>query len=170
MKDKLELVWNLDETNLCIIPTRVKVVGKRNLLCSKTTSGWCQENTTVLFTCNAKEEKVPPLNFFKGINLWDAWLANACCEYPGTNFASNKKNWMYTKIFNRYLKKSLLPYITAQKTKPALLIYDGQTSQVPVDVIETANEYNVNNHTKSTTTSQPLDVSGFQVYEINLGD
>ncbi len=84
LHDRPADVWNLDETSLSFDPVKTKVVGAVNQPSSRTINGSGKENTTVLFACSASGAKAPPLIIFKGLNVWDEWHADDCCEYPGT--------------------------------------------------------------------------------------
>lgn len=63
--DKPQFIWNLDETSLCLDPSRIKVLGKINKYCARTTYGSGKENITVLAGVSASGKKLPPLIVFK---------------------------------------------------------------------------------------------------------
>lgn len=73
--DNPERIWNLDETSLCLDPTKTKVVGKIGKPYTRTTAGSAKQNITVLATVNAAGRKLPPLIIFKGKNLYEEWTA-----------------------------------------------------------------------------------------------
>ncbi|KAL0879446.1 hypothetical protein ABMA27_003197 [Loxostege sticticalis] len=50
---KPEQIWNMDETSVCLDPSKTKVVGGKGLPCTRTTQGSGKENVTVLTTVNA---------------------------------------------------------------------------------------------------------------------
>lgn len=70
-----DLIWNLDETSLCLDPSKTKVVGQINKPCSRTTYGSGKENITVLAGVSASGKKLPPLIIYKGKFIWDKWMA-----------------------------------------------------------------------------------------------
>ncbi|XKL62100.1 hypothetical protein PGB90_001933 [Kerria lacca] len=89
-----ERIWNLDATNLCFDPVRTKVVGETNIPCSRTINGSDKDNTTILFACNTAGGKAPLLIMFKGMSIWDEWLAEESCKYrvPSLWFENAKKS------------------------------------------------------------------------------
>lgn len=91
-----ENVWNLDETSVCTDPSKTKVLGEKNAACSRTIGGSGKENMTVLFACNAAGGKAPPMIIFRGINVWDEWMADSKLEFPNTVYAATKKGWIQT--------------------------------------------------------------------------
>ncbi|CAH2097611.1 unnamed protein product [Euphydryas editha] len=48
-----QVIWNLDETSMCLDPSRTKVVGQINKPCARTTHGTGKENITVLTGASA---------------------------------------------------------------------------------------------------------------------
>ncbi|XP_068083401.1 uncharacterized protein [Anabrus simplex] len=161
LHSKPENIWNLDETSLCIDPSKTKVVGQKNSPSSRTTSGPGKENTTVLAACNAAGGKAPPLIIFKGKYVWDQWVAPN--GYPGTVYASSINGWIDSDIFLSYFKNSLLPAFG--ENRPVLLIYDGHKSHVDNRLVEAAVEASVTILKLPPHTShllQPLDLCVFR--------
>lgn len=81
---KPEQIWNLDETNFCLDPSKTKVVGKRGAPSSRTTGSSGKENITVLMAVNAAGFKAPPCIVFKGNHIWNSWVAPPTECFPGT--------------------------------------------------------------------------------------
>ncbi|KAL0819258.1 hypothetical protein ABMA28_008498 [Loxostege sticticalis] len=164
--DKPQNVWNLDETSLCLDPTRTKVVGAINKPCARTTYGSGKENITVLAGANAEGKKLPPLIVFKGKFVWDQWMA-ATDDYDfELSYAASPKGWMQTDIFYNYMKTILIPSLGQER--PVLLVYDGHSTHVDVKVIELAIENNITILKLPPHTShllQPLDIAVFKSFK-----
>lgn len=79
-------------------------------------------------------EKSTTLIVFKGKNVWGTWTSPYA--YPGTSYAASKNGWMETQIFETYFKKSFLPLVKDQR--PLLVIYDGHSTHVGLNIIEEA--------------------------------
>lgn len=117
-----------------------------------------RENTTVLLGASASGKKAPPLIIFKGKNVWDTWTSPDA--YPGTAYAASNNGWMETQIFETYFKKTFLPLVKDQR--PLLLIYDGHSTHVGLNIIEEARKENITIlklPPHSSHILQPLDIS-----------
>ncbi|CAG5054835.1 unnamed protein product [Parnassius apollo] len=104
--EKPHLIWNLDETSLCMDPTKTKAINKP---CSRTTCGSGKENVTVLATASAAGNKLDPLIIYKGKNLWDQWITDSQNYDFDIAYAASAKGWMETEIFYNYFEKVLIP-------------------------------------------------------------
>lgn len=112
---------------------------------------------------NAAGEKAPPLIIYKGLHVWDQWLAPPEAEYPGTVYASSKNGWMETAIFKNYFLKTIIP--TVGNERPVLIIYDGHSTHIDVETIEAAMRENITIlklPPHSSHLLQPLDISVFK--------
>ncbi|CAH0715711.1 unnamed protein product, partial [Brenthis ino] len=165
-QEKPDLIWNLDETSLCLDPTKTKVVGKINKPCSRTTCGTGKENITVLAAVSATGKKITPLIVYKGKQVWDQWMA----KLEGFDFeilyAASSRGWMETNIFYNYLEKILIPELG--KERPVLLIFDGHSTHVDANVVELAVKNNITILKLPPHTShllQPLDVAVFKSFK-----
>lgn len=167
LHDKPDQVWNLDETSMSIDPSKTKVVGVRGKVCTRTISTPGRENTTVLMLASASGIKAPPLIIFKGINIWDQWVAPEGTGFPGTVYAASKKGWMETDIFRNYFLKTLIPFLGDKR--PQLIIYDGHATHVDVDIISRAIQENITIlklPPHSSHLLQPLDLSVFKALKV----
>lgn len=163
LRDKPEQVWNLDETNFALDPSKTKVVGKKGAPSSRTTAGSGKENITVLVAVNAAGFKAPPLIVFKGKNIWSEWVAPPDESYPGTTYAATANGWMESEVFLRYFKNPLLEAFGPRR--PILLIYDGHVSHVDIRLIMAAIEHEVTIlklPPHSSHLLQPLDLCVFK--------
>ncbi|CAG4990969.1 unnamed protein product [Parnassius apollo] len=161
LAEKLECIYNLDETSFCNDPSKSKVLGQRGYSSTRTTSSPGRDNTTVLLATNARGDKVPPLIIFQGKYLGNEWCYKN--DSVKTAYAVSQKGWMETSIFEKYFKNVFLPAIGNER--PVLLIYDGHSTHVDLKVIELAISENVTIlklPPHSSHILQPLDVSGMK--------
>ncbi|XP_022827114.1 uncharacterized protein LOC111356860 [Spodoptera litura] len=163
-----ESIWNLDETSLCLDPTKTKVVGKKNKPCARTTYGSGKENITVLAGASASGKKLPPLIIFKGKFVWDQWMADLNKDDYDfeLTYAASTKGWMESEIFHNYFEKVLIPSLGEKR--PALIIYDGHSTHVDARVVELAVRNNITIIKLPPHTShllQPLDISVFKSFK-----
>lgn len=138
-----ERIWNLDETSICLDPTKTKIVGGIGLPCTRTTKGTGKENITVLTTVSAAGTKLSPLIVFKGKYMYDEWMsANQKEKYDfEISYAASKRGWMETEIFFNYMDKILIPGLGDER--PVLMIYDGHSTHVDPKVVALAVENNI---------------------------
>ncbi|CAH2097797.1 unnamed protein product [Euphydryas editha] len=158
LTDKPEAIWNIDETSFSKDPAKTKVVGAKGHAATRVISSPGRDNTTVLLGANAAGDKAPPLIIYKGKNVWDTWISPDA--YPGTSYAATKNGWMETEIFEMFFKKTFIPLINDQR--PILLIYDGHSTHVGLNIIEEARKENVTIlklPPHSSHVLQPLDIA-----------
>nr|XP_026494170.1 uncharacterized protein LOC113399291 [Vanessa tameamea] len=158
LKYKPSSIWNLDETSFSKDPAKTKIVGAKGHAATRVISTAGKDNTTVLLGASASGEKLPPLIVYKGKNVWETWTSAEA--YPGTSYAATKNGWMETEVFESFFKKTFLPIV---KDKcPVLLIYDGHSTHVGLNIIEEARKANITILKLPPHTShvlQPLDIA-----------
>lgn len=167
LHDKPRQIWNLDETNFCMDPSKTKIVGRRGAPSSRTTAGSGRDNTTVLMAASADGFKAPPLIVYKAKNMWDDWVALPSESFPGTTYATTANGWMESNIFLRYFEKSLLQVFG--DVRPILLIYDGHSSHVDDRLIRIARDNGVTIlklPPHSSHILQPLDLTVFKSLKV----
>ncbi|KAL0833065.1 hypothetical protein ABMA28_001177 [Loxostege sticticalis] len=158
LNDKPSAIWNLDETSFSKDPSKTKIVGRKGHASTRLIASPGKDNTTVLLAANAVGEKLPPLIIFKGKNVWDSWTSPDA--YPNTTYAATTNGWMESEVFENFFKKSFIPALGKQR--PILLIYDGHSTHVGLNIIEEANKENVTILKLPAHTShvlQPLDLA-----------
>uniref|UniRef100_A0A2A4K184 HTH psq-type domain-containing protein n=1 Tax=Heliothis virescens TaxID=7102 RepID=A0A2A4K184_HELVI len=160
-------IWNLDETSVCLDPTKTKVVGARGEPCTRTTSGSAKENITVLTTVNAAGQKLDPLIVFKGKHMYEQWTLQNSKKYDfNLAYAASKRGWMETSIFYDYILKVFIPNLGEER--PVLLLYDGHVSHVDDKVVALAVENDITILKLPAHTShllQPLDLAVFKSFK-----
>lgn len=75
--------------------SKCKVVGLKEVACSRTISSHGRDNTVVLMNANTAGNKT--------LNIWDQWMAPPGRGLPGTMHAASKKEWMDSKIFFNFI-------------------------------------------------------------------
>lgn len=109
---------------------------------TRTTAGSGKENIMGLTTVNAAGRKLDPLIVYKGMYVYEQWLAK---EKQGYEFqiayAASKRGWMETDIFFNYMQIIVIPGLGEQR--PVLLVYDGHSTHVQPEVITLARENNI---------------------------
>lgn len=166
LEDKPNQIWNLDESSLSIDPSKSRIVGERGESSSRVISTSGRENTTFVLAANAAGGRAPPLIIFKAKNIWDQWKAPPDKEYPGTAYAATPNGWMETGVFKNYFEKVLIPALGDER--PVLVIYDGHSTHVSLDLVETALAKDITILKLPAHTSdqlQPLDVSVFKSFK-----
>ena len=159
-----ERIYNIDETSFCLDPSRIKVVGEKGKAAHRVTAGPGRENFTVLIMGgSASGRKLPPLIIFRGKHIWDSWMAKGNEEFPDMTYAATENGWMNSETFSNYFQHSFLPAIG--KHRPVILIYDGHSSHVSLEIIEIALNENVIILKLPPHTShllQPMDLAVFK--------
>ncbi|XP_047026859.1 uncharacterized protein LOC124635108 [Helicoverpa zea] len=166
LEDKPKQIWNLDESSLSLDPSKSRIVGERGECSSRVISTSGRENTTFVLAANAAGGRAPPLIIFKAKNVWDQWKAPPDKEYPGTAYAATPNGWMETEVFKNYFEKVLIPALG--NDRPVLVIYDGHSTHVSLNLVETALAKDITILKLPAHTSdqlQPLDVSVFKSFK-----
>ncbi|CAG9136187.1 unnamed protein product [Plutella xylostella] len=165
LENNPERIYNIDETSYSSDPQKTKVVGRRGYPSTRTTATAGKANTTVLIASNAAGGKGPPFIIYKGKYVWSEWTSEEA--YPGTLYTATKKGWIVSEAFRDFMLKSFIPMIE-DKEQPTLLIFDGHSTHVQLDVIEEAKKNNITIIKLPAHTShllQPLDLGVFKPYK-----
>lgn len=162
LKGKPNQVWNLDESFVPSDPARVKCVTGKGQIAHRNIMGSGKDNTSFLACCSAAGALIAPLFIFQGNNLWTTWKGTN--DLPGTMYAVSEKGYMTSEIFSSFFFK----FCETVKERPLLLILDGHTTHLSVDVLSHAVRENITilklpPHT--TETLQPLDKACFKPFK-----
>lgn len=68
-------IWSLDESSFCTDPSKIKLIGDKNLPYTRAIITPGRNNITVLLAASALGEKISSLIIFKGKNFWNEWFA-----------------------------------------------------------------------------------------------
>ena len=151
-------IYNADETGVSRVHSpKMKILARRG---QKTvwslTSGERGRTHTILMCGSAAGHYIPPLIIFPRVRMNDKLKTGAP---PGTIFETSPKGWINKDIFFRWLDFFIK---SIPKARPVLLIYDGHSSHISMEVIEKARKNDIHllclpSH--GTHILQPLDIS-----------
>ena len=161
------LVYNVDETGVSLTQHKGKVITeikRRNT--HRVTACEKGKNHTVIACGSASGSCIPPMIIFPRVRIPPSFQANSP---PGSLLAGQKKGWVTTELYLRWFQffiENIPP------TRPVLLIHDGHSSHISIDLIELAKSNNVHilclpAHT--THVLQPLDVGVFSSFKHHIG-
>ena len=141
LKNKPQLVWNIDETNVSLTHKPCKVladVGQRNV---PGRVGNSRDGVTVLACVNAAGRDIPPLVIVKG--LTDKSLRSYGVESgpPGTSYTYQKKAWMEDLLGIKWFEDHFLKHCGPER--PQLILLDSHSSHETLGLIEAARANNV---------------------------
>lgn len=161
---KPHLIFNIDETSVCHDPVNTKVVSEKNKSVFRHTAGTGRTNTSILHAISADGNKLPPFIIHKAKHLWDVWMSPRA--YPGTGYAVSDNGWMTSSVFLNWFQHHFLKHCPDER--PIVIIMDGHTSHISIDVINLAKENSITllklpPHT--THILQPLDSMCFSTYK-----
>ena len=123
------------------------------------TSGERGKTHTVVTCVSAAGLSIPPMIIYPRVRLAEGLKSGA---YPGTLFVCSKKGWITQDLFRdwfHFFISSIPP------TRPVLLIFDGHSSHITLELIQLAQEHDVHLLCLPSHTShllQPLDVGVFK--------
>ena len=160
-------VYNVDETGINITQHKGKVVatyGRRNV--HRVVAADKGKNHTVVTCGSASGHVIPPMIIFPRVRIPSKFHANAP---PGSLLAAQKKGWVNAVLYLQWFKFFINNIPPA---RPILLIQDGHSSHISIELIELAKENKIHllclpAHT--THVLQPLDVSVFSSFKCNIG-
>ena len=160
-------VYNVDECGVNVTLHKGRVVselGRRNV--HRVTASEKGKNHTIIVCGSASGHAIPPMIIFPSVRVPQEFEADSP---PGSLLAAQKKGWVTSKLYLRWFKffLSQIPPL-----RPILLIQDGHSSHITVDLIQLAKENDIHimclpSHT--THVLQPLDVGVFSSFKHHVG-
>lgn len=117
------LIFNCDETGLPLEHTPAAVVGIKGQKHPRVITTGNKKQITVLASCNAAGNFIPPLVIFSRKTLNPTLTIN---EIPGTMYGLNETGWMDSDIFHSWFTHHFLVHVPA--TRPILLLLDGHST------------------------------------------
>ncbi|CAB1103498.1 unnamed protein product [Ectocarpus sp. CCAP 1310/34] len=131
-----------------------------------------RENCTIITTINAAGAVLAPTFIFKGQRFNGDWVADLNGP-PGAFNDCTESSFMCGEVFIKYIKNfhKQLGDRNLLDGKPHVLVLDGHTSHVSLDVIKLVISLNIHlvqlpSHMSHIT--QPLDVAGFGCFKKEL--
>ena len=177
IRERLDLIWNADESGLPHEPKKCKVVSGKGQKTLQIVTGSDRDNTTVLAAVSASGVALPPLIIFQAKQVQSTWrpTTDPNHEYYPWLYA-NDSGWMKSDIFFKWFEeweKQTRSFNEENELEPRLMIYDGHLSHVDYLTISLARNSKVTilklpPHT--TDLLQPLDVSVFKSLKEKWGD
>ena len=153
-------IFNVDESGMEMDNVTGKVVVNRKTKHTYQESSGDREHITVNVCASASGQVLPPMIIFE-----QCFPSGDYSKLgpPECLYAKSPNGYMDGELFHKWFKNIFLPY-TAH-LRPAMLILDGHSSHLTIDIIDLARENNVilfclPPHT--THLLQPLDVSVFR--------
>ena len=153
-------VYNCDETGISIVhnPGRVLTEMGRKKVWS-VTSGELGKTHTVITCVSASGYAIPPMMIYPRTRMSEGLKTGAV---PGTLFSCSKSGWVNQDLYLEWLRFFISSIPAA---RPVLLIEDGHSSHISLEVIELAQENDIHLLCLPSHTShllQPLDVGVFK--------
>ena len=138
--DKLNLtskphcIFNVDESGFPISGRPTHVITKRGMKSPQAIIGGSgRENITVQVCVSAKGKLLPPYVIYTGKRL----MASCMNGGPlGSRYAVSQNGWMTTPAYIDWFRNLFIPSLPAER--PILLILDGHSSHVSLEVIDLA--------------------------------
>lgn len=166
--DKLERIWNLDETGIIMEHTPSSVIAKRGSKSVPGRTSNSRESITVVVTANPSGWSLPPMIIVRGKTrkALNAWNVGAGPE--GAFWTYQSKAWIEDILAQEWFTKVFLPNIGEER--PQLLLLDSHCSHETLGLLEAASKENITllafpPHT--THYLQPLDRSVFRSLKSN---
>ena len=157
-------IFNADETGVTIVHKPAKViaqVGRRNV--PALTSAEKGRTHTILSCVSASGQVIPPFMVYPRKRPVPPKMREGA--YPNTFFQVSDNGWITKELFFEWFK---LFVQTISPIRPVLLILDGHTSHITINVIEFARANEIHllclpSHTSHVL--QPLDVGVFKSFK-----
>ncbi|XP_033728930.1 uncharacterized protein LOC117318038 [Pecten maximus] len=162
--NKAEQIWNVDESGISLDHTPPKVLARAGTNPYAVTQGE-SANTTLIAAGSAIGETIPPYIIFKGERLSKEMRSSGI---QGTKYRVSPTGWSNSVLFFYFFKNHFLKHVTI---RPCILLYDGHSTHINIDVIEAAREEDVHLFVLPPHSShclQPLDVAGFSPPKCSL--
>ncbi|XP_052225347.1 uncharacterized protein LOC127840920 [Dreissena polymorpha] len=162
LKSKPHLIYNLDETGIQLRPVITKISTSKIISVTFPNTG----NTTIVACVNAAGTALPPYYVFEGkqSETNDTFMNNATA---GSAYTMSDSGCVNSEVFMKYLNEHFLKFVqrgSSDNTEPILLIYDGHSSHVSLDVVQWAKEHHLILFVlppHSPHALQPLDIACF---------
>ena len=161
-----ENIFNVDETGVTVNHKPQKIVAARGKK-SVAVINSAEKGKTVTAVCcvSAAGHYCPPLLIFPRVRMKAELLDKAPVGAIGV---ANKSGWINEKIFVQWFDHFLGYFQPQHRSSPSLLIMDGHTSHVSLELVNKARDNNVSllilpSH--CTHKVQPLDVAVFKSFK-----
>ena len=158
--DKPQHIYNCDESGFCLDNNSGKVIVSKYAKQAYSESKGSRTHFTVHACVGANGSILPPMVIFE-----DSFPSGnySALGIPSSLYGKSPNGYMDGELFLKWLEKIFIPQTS--HVRPTLLIYDGHSSHITINVIDLAREnqiilYCLPPHT--TNILQPLDVAIFK--------
>ncbi|XP_046550978.1 MFS-type transporter clz9-like isoform X1 [Haliotis rubra] len=158
--DKPAHIWHVDESGISLDHNPPEVVARKGTMPHMVTAGH-SPTTTVIAAVSAVGDTIPPYMIYKGKRLSKQLTTGGL---KGTEYRTSPSGWSNSILFLDFFKNHFLHHAT----RPCILLYDGHSTHVTADIIQTAKEENVHLFVLPPHTSHCLDVSVFGPFKKSL--
>ena len=139
------MIWNLDESSLPSKPGNCKVISLKDQKICQIVTGADRDNTTIVASCSADGNALPPLIIYQGMKVQISWRPYLQRDHPNYPWVyANKSGWMEANIFYNWFKifeeKARTYKGGTDELEPCLVIYDGNLSHLWFGTLESARE------------------------------
>ena len=163
IKDKAANIWSLGEAGISLDHTPPEVLPHASILPNSSRPVM----TSVITVVGALGQTIPPYVIFNGDSeCMTQEMRSSCVE--GTEYKMSPSGWCNSSLFLDFIQNHFMKHITV---RPCLLLYDGYSTHVTVDVIQAAREQGVHLFVlppHSRECPQPLDISVFGPFRNSL--
>lgn len=157
-----QLIYNMDEKGCRLnLHHQQQVLAKKGTKRVHLIAPEHAENVTVVACGNAVGQSIPPMVLFKGKRQKPEWIDTMP---PGTSVEMTAKGSMTTSTFIKWIDH----FARYKSPGHCLLIFDGASSHLDANIVETANSHNITLLCLPSNTThelQPLDKSVFRSFE-----
>ena len=155
--NRLESIYNMDETGVPLEHRPPKVVAKRGQIKVRCRTSGQKSQITVIGCGSATGQNILPFIIFAAKQLNHSWTLN---EVSGSRYGVSDMGWVDQELFFYWLKDHFLA--NAVSTCPLLLLLDGHSSHFKPQSIQFAKDSGVVIFClppQTTHECQPFDVS-----------
>ena len=164
LEDKPHLIFNVDEKGVSPNHTRPSIVAPTDIKVQSVTTGK-SETTTIIGSGSTSGTCIPPYFVFKRKRGISKFLNEGT---PGVSGTVSETGWSNSVIFRDNLQNHFIKYAPAHDDNPILLLMDGNSTHIFVDLFECAKSMNIVIFILPAHTShllQPLDVTCFGSFQ-----
>ncbi|XP_038074804.1 jerky protein homolog-like [Patiria miniata] len=162
LRDCPAQIYNVDETGITRDHKPPKSLGPSQGAFNAVSCGRGPIHT-IIACGNAMGNRLTPYIIFKGARVRQEWTEGTL---SGTGYNATKTGWSNSATFLQWFKGHFLPQVGS--VRPLLLLYDGHSTHISVQIIEEARLEGVHLFVTPPHTShilQPLDVGCFAPFK-----
>ncbi|XP_052256481.1 uncharacterized protein LOC127861841 [Dreissena polymorpha] len=143
LKSKSHLIYNLAETRIQPEHRPSKVITGVSATKTQAVTSPNTGTTTIVACVNAAGTAIPPYYIFKGKRPNDMLMTNATA---GAAYTMSDSVWVNGEVLMKNLNEHFLKFVqrgSGDNIEPILLIYDGHSSHVSLDIVKWASQHHM---------------------------